>query len=83
MEDQDKSKNKQLSAGVHDLCQPLTTLQCRLELATLTRTPEAYRSAVEDGLIECRRLVEAVEILREILRGEAQEDNSEEIQWGR
>ena len=82
MEDQDKSKNKQLSAGVHDLCQPLTTLQCRLELATLTRTPDSYREAVEDGLIECRRMVEAIELIRQILRTESQESSDKEIQWG-
>ena len=59
MEEQSKNDRKQLNVAVHDLCQPLTTLQCRLELATLTCTPESYREAVEDGLAECRRMVEA------------------------
>lgn len=53
---------------LHDLCQPLTTLQCRLEMATLTCTAEGYREAVELGVIECARLVEAVRGMREIVR---------------
>jgi len=83
MEEQSKNDRKQLNVAVHDLCQPLTTLQCRLELATLTCTPESYREAVEDGLAECRRMVEAVEVIREILRGESQKVSVEEIKWGR
>jgi hypothetical protein len=54
--------------ALHDLCQPLTTLRCRLELAGLIGTVEAYRDAVELGLRECVRLVEGVELLREIVR---------------
>ena len=52
---------------LHDLCQPLTTLRCRLELAGLVGTVEAYREAVELGLTECVRLVEGVESMREIV----------------
>lgn len=52
---------------LHDLCQPLTTLRCRLELAGLIGTAEAYREAVELGLRECVRLVEGVESMREIV----------------
>ena len=52
---------------LHDLCQPLTTLRCRLELAGLIGTVEAYREAVELGLRECVRLVEGVESMREIV----------------
>jgi signal transduction histidine kinase len=58
---------KQLSAELHELCQPLTTLQCTLEMAALTDTQEAYREAMETGLAECRRLVASVESMREIL----------------
>jgi hypothetical protein len=52
---------------LHDLCQPLTTLRCRLELAGLIGTVEAYREAVELGLAECVRLVDGVESMREIV----------------
>ena len=59
---------QELSEAVHDLCQPLTTLQCRLEIAGLTGSAEAYRESVELGLLECARTVEAVELMRGILR---------------
>jgi signal transduction histidine kinase len=61
-------QRKQLGDALHDLCQPLTTLQCRLEMAILTDSREAYREAMEDGLAECRRIVESVKSMREILR---------------
>ena len=51
---------KQLSAELHELCQPLTTLQCTLEMAALTDTQEAYREAMETGLAECRRYAMSV-----------------------
>jgi C4-dicarboxylate-specific signal transduction histidine kinase len=57
-----------MSQALHDLCQPLTTLQCRLELAGLLGTINAYREAAAAGLEECSRLVETVGSMREILR---------------
>lgn len=57
----------QVDQVLHDLCQPLTTLRCRLELAGLIGTVEAYREAVESGLAECMRLVEGVESMRQIV----------------
>jgi hypothetical protein len=57
-----------MSQALHDLCQPLTTLQCRLEIAQLSRAPEDYRDAVGFGLAECDRLIEAVGVMREIVR---------------
>jgi len=59
---------KQLSSTLHDLCQPLTNLQCRLEMAVLMDTPEAYREVVEHGLMECARLTQSVRLMREITR---------------
>lgn len=52
---------------LHSLCQPLTTLQCRLEMAGLVDTLEAYRETVNVGLGECARLVDGVEALRGIV----------------
>ena len=49
-----ESEIKRIGVALHDLCQPLTTLQCRLEMAELVGTPEAYREAVETG---CTRFV--------------------------
>jgi signal transduction histidine kinase len=57
----------EIAEVLHDLCQPLTTLRGRLELAQLIGTVEAYREAVELGLLSCVRLVDAVELMREIV----------------
>jgi hypothetical protein len=59
---------EEVGQALHDLCQPLTTLQCRLELAGVLGTMDAYREAVDAGLAECSRLVESVASMREILR---------------
>jgi hypothetical protein len=61
-------KMDQISQALHDLCQPLTTLQCRLEIAQLSGSPEDYRDAVKLGLIECDRMIEGVGTMREIVR---------------
>jgi signal transduction histidine kinase len=63
---------KRLSKALHDICQPLTTLQCRLELAGVLGTDASYREAVEQGLVECARLMDAVERMRELVRAAAQ-----------
>ena len=54
--------------ALHDLCQPLTTLQCRLELAGVIGSDEAYREAVDLALVECERVVQSVGALRELVR---------------
>jgi signal transduction histidine kinase len=59
---------KRISAALHDLCQPLTTLQCRLEMAGMIGTAEAYREAVEVGLTECGRLADLVATMRAEVR---------------
>lgn len=58
----------QVAVIVHDLCQPLTTLQCRLELAQIVDTSEDYRNAVALGVAECARMSRHVHALREVLR---------------
>ena len=63
---------QRLSKALHDLCQPLTTLQCRLEMAGVIGTNEAYREAVEMGLAECSRLMAAVESVRGVVRAAVQ-----------
>jgi hypothetical protein len=67
---------EQIGRALHSLCQPLTTLQCRLELAELVCTMEAYRESVKHGLAECARLVEGVESMREILRASRQAEET-------
>ena len=59
---------RQIEVALHDLSQPLTSLQCKLELAGVLNTTEAYREAVELGLEECARLMNAVTSIREIIR---------------
>ena len=58
---------ERINQALHDLCQPLTTLQCRLELAKVLNSPDAYREAVELGLAECARLMSAAGSMREII----------------
>jgi signal transduction histidine kinase len=78
-----RRKFKQIGAALHEMCQPLTTLQCSLEMAALTDTQEAYREAMETGLAECRRMVESVESMREVLHQASQETEVEELEAGR
>ncbi len=78
-----RRKFKQIGAALHEMCQPLTTLQCSLEMASLNDTLEDYREATETGLAECRRLVALVESMREVLHEASQETEVEELEAGR
>ncbi len=57
-----------LGVALHDLCQPLTTLQCRMEMAQLLDSESSYREAVTQALAECARLTECVVRMRQSLR---------------
>jgi len=74
---------ERMSRALHDLCQPLTTLQCRLEMAGLVGTAEAYREAVDLGLAECGRIADVVAAMREILWAGAGEAEARESGAGR
>ena len=52
---------------LHDLCQPLTTLQCQLELAQMTGDPESLKAAVDGGVDEALRMFAVIAQMREIL----------------
>jgi len=56
---------QELAKGLHDLCQPLTTLQCRLEIAMMDPTPDEMQQAIEDGLAECVKLNAAIRRMQE------------------
>ena len=56
---------------LHDICQPCTTLQCRLELARLTGGAEAMEAAVVGGLRDCSRILARITSIREALLNEA------------
>lgn len=58
---------KALERELHDLCQPLTTLQCRLEYGLMLDDEVSLRAAVEGGLQECARLFESIAAMREHL----------------
>jgi hypothetical protein len=62
-----------IDEALHDMSQPLTTLQCRLELAGVLDTPEGYREAVADALVECAKLVTAVCLMHKVLHAESGE----------
>jgi hypothetical protein len=49
---------------LHELCQPLTVLQCRLAMGELDGRQEALREAITAGLGECTRLNDAVSAMR-------------------
>jgi hypothetical protein len=46
----------EISVGLHDLCQPLSTLQCRLEIGMIDGTPNEMSAAITDALNECTKL---------------------------
>jgi signal transduction histidine kinase len=57
-----------IEVALHDLCQPLTVLQCRLEIGLLKGGEEAIHAAVIDGLRECKRLNAVVTTMRALMR---------------
>ena len=69
---------REMNTLVHDLCQPITTLQCRMELAQILGTFDEYREAVESGVVECARLARHVHALRDLLRSMLSEPKSED-----
>jgi hypothetical protein len=43
---------ERIDTALHDLCQPLTVLQCRLSMGEIVGEPEAMREAIREGLLE-------------------------------
>jgi hypothetical protein len=60
---------EQSHAELHDLCQPLTALQCRLELGRILGDSAALQEAVNGGLEETRRMFEVIALMRQRLLG--------------
>src|ERR1700683_4169073 len=61
------SRFNPLAVLLHELNQPLTGLQCSLELATVgSRTPEEYINTLHQGLDLVARMRLLVETVREI-----------------
>jgi hypothetical protein len=66
-----------MEAVLHDLCQPLTILQCKLELGLLKGDQEAANAALRDGLRECTRLNVAVNTMRDLMGRMKPEDRND------
>ncbi|HSY37718.1 MAG TPA: hypothetical protein VK814_18330 [Acidobacteriaceae bacterium] len=58
---------EQSNLELHDLCQPLTALQCRLEMGRMLGNPEALEEAVKGGLEETRRMFRIIAHMRQRL----------------
>jgi hypothetical protein len=58
---------REIDLELHNLCQPLTALQCRMELARLAGSREAFRGALDDSLEETGRIFKVVARMRECL----------------
>lgn len=61
---------RDLDRELHNLCQPLTTLQGRLELAQIMGDAASMKEAVDSGVVEAQRVVAAVTRMRERLERE-------------
>jgi signal transduction histidine kinase len=58
---------EQMHADLHDLCQPLTALQCRLEIGRMLGHDSALQEAVDGGLEETQRMFEVINQMRQRL----------------
>ena len=50
---------------LHDLCQPMMALSGVLELGQVMGDEASLRSAVDRGVVECRRMFESVARMRQ------------------
>jgi hypothetical protein len=60
----------EIAEVLHDLCQPLTALQCRLEIGQINETATVQGSTTVwmDCLQECARLNNAVVTMRDLVQ---------------
>jgi hypothetical protein len=63
--------------ALHELCQPLTVLQCRLAMGELIGDKAAMRDAITEALVECKRINLAIGLMRETLQHELEMDRNE------
>ncbi len=64
---------RDLQREVHDMCQPLTLLQGRLELGRMCGDPASLLAAVNGGLEETERMVASIGAMRELLEQYSEE----------
>lgn len=60
----------QMHADLHDLCQPLTALQCRLEIGRMTGDEGGLLGTIDGGLEETKRMFEVINRIRKRLLSE-------------
>ena len=58
---------QQMDSDLHDLCQPLTALQCRLEIGKMIGDEGALQEAVDGSLEETQRMFEVIARMRQHL----------------
>ncbi|MFC6644276.1 hypothetical protein ACFQBQ_01450 [Granulicella cerasi] len=61
---------KAIERELHDLCQPVTSLQCRLELGKMCGDEVALIEATDGALEDAARIFEAVARMRSRLQDE-------------
>jgi hypothetical protein len=59
---------ERMDVALHNLCQPLTVLQCRLAMGEMIGEPDAMREAIREGLQECARMNRTVGTMRAMLQ---------------
>jgi hypothetical protein len=60
----------EIERELHDLCQPLTTLQCQLELGQMCGDEASLMEAVEGALLETTKVFRGIGLMRERLMHE-------------
>jgi hypothetical protein len=59
---------EEVAQKLHDLAQPLTSLQCRLEISMMDGGEAEMRAAIGEALRECERLNERVYTMQMVVR---------------
>lgn len=78
-----ETRREYLSEAFHSLSQPLTALQCGLELAVaVPRSQQEYERRVGDALQTATSLREMVAAMRELVEAEDPGEDAEEIDLG-
>lgn len=53
-----------VSDALHDLCQPLTALECRLVLGLRDGSEDEMRVALKESMLQCERLIDGVRAMQ-------------------
>ena len=78
-----ETRREYLSEAFHSLSQPLTALQCGLELAVaVPRSQKEYERRIGEGLQSTGSLREMISALRELVEAEDPGEDAREIELG-